>query len=111
VVAIALSGGYEDDIDEGYRFLYTGSGGKEKGSSARMGKDQTWNRANDMLRKNVLSEKPVRVIRGSKGDKLWSPTSGFMYCGLYEVVACWVEAGTSLKAPCPLPKVLFVTWD
>ena len=29
VWSIALSGGYEDDIDEGYRFLYTGSGGRD----------------------------------------------------------------------------------
>ena len=28
VYSIALSGGYEDDIDEGYRFVYTGSGGR-----------------------------------------------------------------------------------
>lgn len=29
VWSIALSGGYEDDIDEGYRFVYTGSGGRD----------------------------------------------------------------------------------
>jgi hypothetical protein len=28
-VSIALSGGYEDDFDEGYRFVYTGSGGRD----------------------------------------------------------------------------------
>jgi hypothetical protein len=28
VWSIALSGGYEDDLDEGYRFVYTGSGGR-----------------------------------------------------------------------------------
>jgi hypothetical protein len=27
--SIALSGGYEDDLDEGYRFVYTGSGGRD----------------------------------------------------------------------------------
>jgi E3 ubiquitin-protein ligase UHRF1 len=27
--SIALSGGYEDDFDEGYRFVYTGSGGRD----------------------------------------------------------------------------------
>jgi E3 ubiquitin-protein ligase UHRF1 len=30
VWSVCLSGGYEDDVDEGYRFLYTGSGGREK---------------------------------------------------------------------------------
>jgi hypothetical protein len=29
VWSIALSGGYEDDFDEGYRFVYTGSGGRK----------------------------------------------------------------------------------
>jgi SAD/SRA domain len=95
--AIALSGGYEDDIDEGYRFLYSGSGGKGKGSGVRQAKDQVWNRTNSGLRENILNERPVRVIRGSKGDPVWSPTRGFMYCGLYEVVACWVEAGSEIR--------------
>ena len=35
----------------------------------------------------------MRVIRGHKGDSTWSPSEGFMYAGLYEVVACWIEAG------------------
>jgi len=33
VWSIALSGGYEDDFDEGYRFVYTGSGGRSSISS------------------------------------------------------------------------------
>jgi hypothetical protein len=28
--SVALNGGYEDDFDEGYRFVYTGSGGRDK---------------------------------------------------------------------------------
>jgi hypothetical protein len=35
------------------------------------------------------------VIRGYQGDPFWSPSEGFMYSGLYEVVACWTEQGTS----------------
>jgi len=49
----------------------------------------------------VHNEKPVRVIRGYKGDSVWSPKEGFMYSGLYEVVACWVEQG---KSPTLFPK-------
>ena len=100
VVAIAMNGGYEDDIDEGYRFIYSGSGGRsktQKGHSVKAGqsKHQHWNRNNSALRQNVINERPVRVLRGYKGNRLWSPEEGFMYCGLYEVVACWVETGTS----------------
>lgn len=43
---------------------------------------------------NVMNEKPVRVIRGYKGDSFWGPKDGFSYSGLYEVVACWMEQGT-----------------
>ena len=45
------------------------------------------------MRENVTNEKPVRVIRGYKGDPVWSPQEGYTYSGLYEVVACWIEAG------------------
>jgi hypothetical protein len=61
---------------------------------ARQSKNQDWNKSNRALRENVHNEKPVRVIRGYKGDSVWSPSEGFMYAGLYEVVACWVEQGT-----------------
>jgi hypothetical protein len=42
---------------------------------------------------NIKTERPVRVIRGRQGDPFWSPAEGFMYSGLYEVVACWTEQG------------------
>ena len=28
--SVVLNGGYEDDFDEGYRFVYTGSGGRDE---------------------------------------------------------------------------------
>jgi len=107
VVAIAMNGGYEDDVDEGYRFIYSGSGGRvkpQKGYPVKAGqsKHQDWNRNNSALRQNVINERPVRVLRGSKGNSFWSPEEGFIYCGLYEVVACWVEAGMSTIFPVPL---------
>ena len=55
-----------------------------------------WNNNNSALRTNMHNEKPVRVIRGHQGHTIWSPCEGFMYAGLYEVVACWIEAGTFL---------------
>jgi len=69
----------------------------------RQSKNQDWNKSNRALRENVHNEKPVRVIRGYKGDSVWSPSEGFMYAGLYEVVACWVEQGTP---PSPIMR-----WD
>lgn len=55
---------------------------------------------NIALRENVTNGKPVRVIRGYKGDPNWSPSEGFMYAGLYEVVACWIETGTIFLCSC-----------
>jgi len=95
-VSIALSGGYEDDIDEGYRFIYSESGGRGKNNKARQSKAQPWNGSNAALRKNEGNKRPVRVICGFKGNHLWSPKEGFMYCGLYIAVAYWVEAGIVL---------------
>jgi hypothetical protein len=66
------------------------------GKGARTGpqaKHQNWNKSNLALRMNIRTEKPVRVIRGYQGDQFWSPAEGFMYSGLYEVVACWTEKG------------------
>ncbi len=42
--SIVLSGGYQDDIDDGDEILYTGEGGQEQ-SSGRQVKDQTATRA------------------------------------------------------------------
>jgi E3 ubiquitin-protein ligase UHRF1 len=56
-------------------------------------KHQDWNDRNSALRLSVVTEKPVRVIRGYKGDSVWGPKEGFTYSGLYEVVACWIEEG------------------
>ena len=60
-------------------------------------RNQDWNKRNTALRENISNEKPVRVIRGHGGDSTWSPPKGFRYSGLYEVVACWIEAGTILS--------------
>ena len=61
-----------------------------------------------MLLRNMLNKKPVRVIRGAKGDQSWSPEDGFIYCGLYKVVACWVEPGT--EPHCPGCKLVVRGW-
>jgi SAD/SRA domain len=95
VVSVALSGLYEDDIDEGYRFIYTGAGS----NSFRRGQttDQDWTRKNLALRENVNRMYPVRVIRGFGGNNRWSPPQGYIYSGLYEVVAAWDEIGMGLS--------------
>lgn len=84
--SIALSGGYEDDVDEGYCFTYTGSGGRDlKGTKAKpknlrtapQSSDQTLTGLNLAVKVSCDNGKPVRVIRGFKGASKWAPLEGY----------------------------------
>ncbi|PIL28351.1 hypothetical protein GSI_09502 [Ganoderma sinense ZZ0214-1] len=99
--SVVLSGGYEDDKDEGYRFTYTGCGGRDKkdGEKPRDGPqtcDQTWdNTRNASLRLSAHTKKPVRVVRGYSSSSDFAPVRGYRYDGLYEVDQAWMDAGKS----------------
>jgi putative restriction endonuclease len=93
--AIVLSGGYEDDKDLGDEIIYTGAGGNDANSGKQVA-DQTWtNRGNAGLLKSMNEGLPVRVIRGHKHKSPLSPSSGYIYAGLYSVVDAWQETGKS----------------
>jgi len=86
--SIALSGGYEDDVDEGYCFTYTGSGGRDlKGTKANpknlrtapQSADQTLTGLNLALKVSCDTGKSIRVIRGFKGHSKWAPSTGYRY--------------------------------
>ncbi|KAJ7254078.1 PUA-like domain-containing protein [Mycena haematopus] len=101
--SVALSGGYPDDIDWGYAFTYTGSGGRNlKGTktnplnlrTAPQSSDQTFeNNFNKALKVSAETKKPVRVIRGYKVDSPYAPYEGYRYDGLYRVEKAWQESG------------------
>ncbi|KZT61381.1 hypothetical protein CALCODRAFT_491183 [Calocera cornea HHB12733] len=101
--SIALSGGYEDDVDEGYMFTYTGAGGRDlKGTpqnrknlrTAPQSKDQTFESSyNKALLKSVETKYPIRVVRGFKLDSKYAPEEGYRYDGLYVVEKAWMETG------------------
>lgn len=102
--SIALSGGYEDDIDLGVSFTYTGSGGRDlKGTKANpknlrtapQSKDQTFTKMNLALSRNVETRHPVRVIRGYKCPSEFAPEYGYRYDGLYTVEKSWSAVGLS----------------
>ncbi|TFY66121.1 hypothetical protein EVG20_g4963 [Dentipellis fragilis] len=99
--SVVISGGYDDDIDEGEIILYTGAGGRGKdedsayGGNAPQTEDQSFlNRGNAALQRSSLHSQPVRVIRGlynSEGKvyyrydglydaKLVQGKSGFLIC-------------------------------
>ncbi|KAJ6519853.1 PUA-like domain-containing protein [Mycena sanguinolenta] len=101
--SVALSGGYPDDVDWGYAFTYTGSGGRNlKGTKANplnlrtapQSSDQTFeNNFNKALKVSAETKKPVRVIRGYKVDSPYAPYEGYRYDGLYRVEKAWQEQG------------------
>ncbi|XP_069674627.1 E3 ubiquitin-protein ligase UHRF1-like [Periplaneta americana] len=112
--SLVLSGGYEDDVDDGDEFLYTGSGGRDLSGNKRTADqscDQTLTRLNKALALNCnvsfslegaeaadwKNGKPVRVVRSSKLRKhsKYAPEVGNRYDGLYKVVKYYPEKGKS----------------
>ncbi|XP_075554830.1 E3 ubiquitin-protein ligase UHRF1-like [Dermacentor variabilis] len=113
--SIVLSGGYEDDQDDGEQFLYTGSGGRDLSGNKRTAEqscDQKLTRMNMSLARNCAAPinakdgaeakdwregKPVRVIRSFKGRKhsKYCPEDGYRYDGVYKLVKYWPEKGKS----------------
>jgi E3 ubiquitin-protein ligase UHRF1 len=111
--SIVLAGGYEDDIDSGDEFTYTGSGGRDLSGNRRtavQSSDQTLTRMNKALAMNCdvpvndvtgseannwMDGKPVRVVRSWKGRKYskYCPVEGLRYDGVYKVVRYWAEKG------------------
>ncbi|KZT02748.1 uncharacterized protein LAESUDRAFT_738628 [Laetiporus sulphureus 93-53] len=93
--SIALSGGYEDDVDLGEGFTFTGAGGRDLRGTTTAPKnlrtapqscDQSFeNRLNKALQISCQTKKPVRVIRGYKLNSPYAPSEGYRYDGLYTV--------------------------
>ena len=93
--SIVVSGGYEDDQDLGDEIIYTGAGGNDPGTGKQIAHQELDQPGNAGLVTSQLEGLPVRVIRGAKGDRAWSPTSGYRYDGLYRVTDHWSEVGRS----------------
>lgn len=95
--SIVLNGGYEDDVDHGTTFLYTGSGGRDLSGNKRTApqtSDQPLNNNNASLVKSCDDHTPVRVVRGKRSGA-YAPTEGYRYDGLYYVTRYWQEPGQS----------------
>ncbi|KAH9854667.1 PUA-like domain-containing protein [Lenzites betulinus] len=98
--SVVLSGGYEDDRDEGYKFTYTGCGGRDRKDGEKVEGpqtcDQSWqNSRNQSLRVSSYTKKPVRVVRGYKSRSDFAPAEGYRYDGLYVVERAWMDVGKS----------------
>lgn len=113
--SVVLSGGYEDDVDDGLTFIYTGSGGRDLDGNRRVApqsRDQIFTSGNMALARNCacfLSDKggdagknwrkgkPVRVFRSFRAlnHSAYAPAQGIRYDGLYKVKRYWKEKGLS----------------
>eukprot|EP00092_Neocalanus_flemingeri_P024497 GFUD01026565.1.p1 GENE.GFUD01026565.1~~GFUD01026565.1.p1 ORF type:complete len:605 (+),score=218.89 GFUD01026565.1:105-1919(+) len=113
--SLVLSGGYEDDVDDGEEFTYTGSGGRDLSGNKRTAEqssDQELTRTNAAIARNCDCKfddekggeakdfskgRPIRVVRGYKGAKhsKFAPEVGCRYDGIYKVVKYWPEKGKS----------------
>jgi len=113
--SLVLSGGYEDDVDNGEEFYYTGAGGRDLSGNKRTAEqsfDQELTKSNGALALNCdckfddknggeakdwRNGKPIRVVRGYKGAKhsKYAPELGNRYDGIYKVVKYWPEKGKS----------------
>jgi putative restriction endonuclease len=92
--SIVLSGGYEDDRDDGDIVIYTGHGGRDQNTGQQVS-DQLLTRGNQALAISCLEGYPVRVIRGSRLPSPFRPAFGYRYDGLYRVEHFWRETGRS----------------
>ena len=92
--SIVLSGGYEDDLDDGDEIVYTGHGGRDPETNKQIA-DQSFSRWNRALAYSSLNGLPVRVVRGAGHDSPYSPSTGYRYDGLYLVDDYWHETGRS----------------
>lgn len=93
--SVVVNGGYEDDLDLGDEIIYTGAGGNDTGSKKQVADQQLTQVGNAGLVVSEVSAYPVRVIRGSRGEKAYSPATGYRYDGLFRVSEHWSEIGKS----------------
>jgi putative restriction endonuclease len=92
--SIVISGGYEDDRDEGDTIIYTGWGGNDR-KTGRQIADQELRLGNAALVKSYEDGLPIRVTRGAGLRSPHSPPFGYGYAGLYRVADYWCERGRS----------------
>ena len=92
--SIVLSGGYEDDRDNGFEIIYTGHGGRDPETGEQVA-DQELTRGNMALVYSMNKMLPVRVVRGASHASSFSPKAGYRYDGLYLVENYWQEKGKS----------------
>ncbi|ESW25106.1 hypothetical protein PHAVU_003G007700 [Phaseolus vulgaris] len=92
--SVIVSGGYEDDVDEGDVITYSGHGGQDKHS--RQVCHQKLEGGNLAMERSKHYGIEVRVIRGVRYEGAASATGKlYVYDGLYTIIDCWFDVGKS----------------
>ncbi|KAL4066749.1 PUA-like domain-containing protein [Scleroderma yunnanense] len=90
--SICLSEGYEDNVDNGEKITYVGSGGQD-GSGEQIEGQSFDHNPNRSLLVSSQTRRPVRVVRGKSNNSFYSPESGYRYDGLYVVDEAYMQTG------------------
>ncbi|CAH2079462.1 unnamed protein product [Thlaspi arvense] len=90
--SVIVSGGYEDDDDQGDVILYTGHGGQDK--LGRQAEHQKLEGGNLAMERSMYYGIEVRVIRGFKYENSVS-SKVYVYDGLFRIVDSWFDVGKS----------------
>ncbi|KAJ4889863.1 Histone-lysine N-methyltransferase family member SUVH9 [Raphanus sativus] len=91
--SVIVSGGYEDDDDQGDVIIYTGQGGQDK-LGRRQAEHQKLEGGNLAMERSMYYGIEVRVVRGFKYENSVS-TKVYVYDGLFRVVDSWFDVGKS----------------
>lgn len=92
--SVIVSGGYEDDVDEGDVIIYSGHGGQDKHS--RQVFHQKLEGGNLAMERSMHYGIEVRVIRGVRCEGTTSASGKvYVYDGLYRILECWFDVGKS----------------
>ncbi|KAF8088537.1 hypothetical protein N665_0538s0032 [Sinapis alba] len=90
--SVIVSGGYEDDDDQGDVIIYTGHGGQDK--LGRQAEHQKLEGGNLAMERSMYYGIEVRVIRGFKYENSVS-SKVYVYDGLFRIVDSWFDVGKS----------------
>lgn len=92
--SVIVSGGYEDDVDEGDVIIYSGHGGQDKHS--RQVFHQKLEGGNLAMERSMHYGVEVRVVRGVRCEGTLSASGKvYVYDGLYRITECWFDVGKS----------------
>ncbi|XP_014505842.1 histone-lysine N-methyltransferase family member SUVH9 [Vigna radiata var. radiata] len=93
--SVIVSGGYEDDSEDGEDIFYTGHGGQGKNSSKQVA-DQKLESGNLALERSMHYGVEVRVIRGMRYEGSASASGKvYVYEGVYKITDCQFVEGKS----------------